>query len=319
MIFLNVSSCCQIATPHLPPGLFKLWSEDDSEEEDESDEDPSDEEKQSDEQNDSQEPGSEGEDHGKSGNNSNDDNKNDNNDDDDDDDDDNNHDEDSDDDSDGDTNEQNNDKNAKKKAGMKKTGKFAKNKKVKHNRKMKSNTHSKKYDNHKLNHKKERVKRQTIPINVREKLHARKNERNHVKQVRKERLKKTLEATTPQISTEETTDEDDNMKQYADYISKVGRAIAKVRGVDVSEEHMNKDIQDMIDFQIKLVDVSVVLLCQTMKRETMFISSDNNIFQIAMDFDDEEMTSRTLNDFQKWYDKKKPKTVNSAVCRILIN
>lgn len=155
---------------------------------------------------------------------------------------------------------------------MKKTGKFAKNKKLGHSRKSKSSTYSKKYKNHKV--KKERVKRRAISTNIREKVRTWKNKKNDVKRVtekRREKLKKTLEATTPRISTEETTEIDDDMvERYTDYVSKVARAIAKARGVEVSEEHMNKDIQDMINFQVKLVDVSVTLLCQATKRR-MFI------------------------------------------------
>ncbi|XP_036145439.1 endothelin-converting enzyme 1 [Monomorium pharaonis] len=280
-----------IDVPHLPPASFKIWIEiDDNEEErDKSDEDPSDEEKQSDEQKDSQEPGSEDEDHKKTNNNSNNDN-NDNNDNDDNDDNGNydNHDSDvnEDNDNDGNRNEQNNNKNAKK-VSMKKPGKFIKNKKVRHSRKIKSNTHSKKNENYKLNHKKERIKRQAIPENVCEKLHAWKNKMHHMKQARKEKLKKTLEMTTrPQITTEEPIDEDDYAKQYTNYISKVGHAIAKARGVEVSEEHMNKDIQDMIKFQAKLFEITT---------------------------DPGQDKDMTLNDFQKWYNKKKPKTVNSVI------
>ncbi|XP_012534427.1 endothelin-converting enzyme homolog [Monomorium pharaonis] len=279
-----------IDTPHLPPKTLKLWVDDDEEEEkQDKSEDPSNEENQSDE-NDSQEPGSEGEDHDESGNNSNDvnnDAKNDDDDDidsddnDDDDDDDDDHDEKSDDDNndnDNDRNKQDDDKNAKK-VGMKKSYKFAKNKKVGHGRKIKSNTHSKKNENHKLNHKKERIKRRAMPTHVHEKLHARKNKKHRVKQAR-------VEVTTPKITTEVPIDEDNYIKQYANYISKVGRALAKTRGVKVSEEHMNKDIEDMIKFQTKLYEITLD------------------------DSDDEEMT---LNDFQEWYNKKKPKTVNSAI------
>ncbi|XP_012534425.1 endothelin-converting enzyme 1 [Monomorium pharaonis] len=265
-----------IDTPHLPPGSFKLWYEVDfSEEKDESDEDLSDEEKQSDQQNDSLEPGSEGEDHDESGN------SNDNNEDyynDDDDDDENNED-------DGNNegiNEQDN-KNAKKKVDMKKTAKFTKNKKIKHNKKIKNNIHFKKYKHYKM--KEERVKRRAIS-NIHDKLYSQKNEKNYMKQSRREKRKKILEVTTPQINTEKLTEEN-NMKQYANYISKVARAIAKARGADVSEEQMNKDIKDMIDFQIKLVD----------------ITTDFN--------DDKEMTFKK---FQESYGKRnKSKTVNSAI------
>lgn len=114
--------------------------------------------------------------------------------------------------------------------------------------------HLKKYKNHKT--KKERVKR-AIPKNVHKKLRLQKNRKNHLKQQRMKRLKKTLKATTSQISTKEKIDE---LEQYADYILKVACALAKARGVKVSKEHINKDIQDMIKFQKKLIKVSITLL-----------------------------------------------------------
>ncbi|XP_071559549.1 neprilysin-like isoform X2 [Temnothorax nylanderi] len=274
-----------INIPDLPPGSCRLLSAIDSEEEKyESDEDPNDEEKQSDEQEDSQEPGSKEKNNDKNGNNSNDGNEDDDNDDDEDDNNDNDKDnnnndvKDDDDDNtddDNDTNEQNDDNNAKKKVGIKKTGKLTKNKKLGHSRKVKSSTHSKKYENHKT--KKKRIKRRAMSTNVHKKLRLRKTGRNRVKQERMERLKSTLGATTSQISTEETIDEDNELKQYANYILKVARAIAKASGIEVSEEHMNKGIQDIMEFQIKLANI-------TMK------SIGNR--------------KMTLNDFQKWYDKK---------------
>ncbi|XP_039304960.1 membrane metallo-endopeptidase-like 1 [Solenopsis invicta] len=226
---------------------------------------------ESDEQEDSQELGSKD----KSDNNNNDD------------DDNNNHDKDNndneDDDNDGDTNEQSNDENTKKEVSMKKIGKLVKNTNVKHSRKMKSIIYSTKHENYKT--KKEKVKRRVIPTNVREKLLSPKNEKNHMKQARRERLQKILEATTPQISTENITDIDNFRKQYADYISKVARATAKARGVEITEKHMNKDIQDMIDFQIKLFHILGNRRHKTMK----------------------------LTDLQEWYDKKNPKTANSKI------
>ncbi|XP_071645367.1 LOW QUALITY PROTEIN: neprilysin-like [Temnothorax longispinosus] len=271
-----------------------------SENKDDNKTDPSDEEKQSDEQKGSQEPGSEDKDDNETDTNSNDDNESDN--DDDDEDDNNNDDEDDndddendakdddeedDEDDDNDTNEQNDDDNEKKKVGMKKTGKSVKkiknkNKKLGHSKRMKSSTHSKKYKNHKM--KKERVKRRAISTHVHESAEEQKKSRKH--QERMERLKKTLEATTPQISTEVTIGEVDEPKKYANYISKVARAIAKVRGVEVSKEHMNKDIQDMIKFNMKLAKI------------TTNRSKDKKM---------------TLKDFQAWYDEKKPATPNSAI------
>ncbi|XP_039304959.1 endothelin-converting enzyme 1 [Solenopsis invicta] len=226
---------------------------------------------ESDEQEDSQEPGSED----KSDNNNNDD------------DDNNNHDKDNndnkDDDNDGDTNEQCNDECTKKEISMKKIGKLVKNKNVKHSRKMKSIIHSKKHENHKT--KKEKVKERVIPTNYEEKLFSPKNKKNHMRQARRERLQKTLEATTPQISTENTADKGNFRKHYTDYISKVACAIAKARGVDVTEKNMNKDIQDVIEFQIQLFHILDYGRYETMK----------------------------LTDFQEWYDKKNPKTANSKI------
>ncbi|XP_029660961.1 neprilysin-like isoform X2 [Formica exsecta] len=258
----------KIDTPHLPPDSFKLWianSYDSDEIEDEDDEDPSDEQ-------DNQEIENE------------------------DDDDDN---------SDDNTNEQNKDKEAKKKISKRKsTGKFShkKNKNIQHNRKTKSGTRIlKKHDNHKT--KKQRVKRQATPTKVhskraqhlthRDKL--RKSKRNHVRKAQdEERTKETLEmvstSTTPQI-TEKTSegDVDDETAQqiYANYISKVARAIAKARGTEVSEEHIDKDIEDMIKFQVKLTE-------------------------IVLDAGWEDM-ELTLNEFQEWYDKKESKTTNSKI------
>ncbi|TGZ57711.1 hypothetical protein DBV15_08331 [Temnothorax longispinosus] len=272
-----------IDIPDLPTGSNRLWSETDSEEEeDKSDEDTSNEQK------DSQEPGSKEKNDDKSGNNRNDENEDDNNDES------NNNDDEKDNDNNdkennaNDTNEQNDDDNAKKKVSTKRTGKLAKNKKLGHGRKMKSNTHSKN-NHHKT--KKERIKKRAIPTNIGEKLRVWKTEKNHVKQKRIERPKETLKATTPQDNTKEIIDEDNDLKKYVNYISKVARAIAKTRGVEVLEEHMDKDIQDMIEFQVRLAEI-------TAKADVMRYRDVKNM---------------TLNDFQKWYDEKKPKTPNSAI------
>lgn len=143
---------------------------------------------------------------------------------------------------------------------MKKSGKLAKKKKLGHGKKIK-NSASKKHKNH--NTKKERIKRRAIPTHIREKLRMQKDKRNHAKRTHREKLKKShVEVTTPkQSSTEETIDEeeDEEIKEYTDYISKVARILGKARGIEVSKEHMQKDIEDMIDFQVKLVDVSVTL------------------------------------------------------------
>lgn len=237
----------------MPPGTYKLWLAswyDSDEIEDEDDEDPSDEEEQSNEQN------SQGSGSGDL------------------DDDDSENDDDDNDDKDDDTDKQSEEKDAKKKVGKRKsTGKFThkKNTKMQHSRKTKSGTRI--LDSHKT--KKQRVKRRAVPTKVhskrahhlahREKL--RKSKRNHVRKAQDEqRSKETLEtvstSTTPQITTEETSDEDKETAQqvYANYISEVARVIAKARGTGVSEEHINKDIKDMIKFQVELAKVSVMLL-----------------------------------------------------------
>ncbi|XP_024884012.1 neprilysin-like isoform X1 [Temnothorax curvispinosus] len=272
-----------IDIPDLPTGSNRLWSETDSEEEeDKSDEDASNEQK------DSQEPGSKEKNDDKSGNNRNDENEDDNNDESDNNDDEkdnNNNDKEN---NANDTNKQNDDDNAKKKVSTKRTGKLAKNKKLGHGRKMKSNTHSKN-NHHKT--KKEGIKKRAIPTNIREKLRVWKTEKNHVKQKRIERPKETLKATTPQDNTKEMIDEDNDLKKYTNYISKVAHAIAKTRGVEVSEEHMNKDIQDIIEFQVRLAE----------------ITAEADVMRYR------DVKSMTLNDFQKWYNEKKPKTPNSAI------
>ncbi|XP_011861287.1 PREDICTED: neprilysin-like [Vollenhovia emeryi] len=318
----ETSKVVHIDIPHLPLGSYRLWSsidsgeeedesEEDSSDEDPSDEDPSDEEKQSDEQKDSQEPGSEDKsddqkdsqepgsedesdeqkDSQEPGSEDKSDDQSDNDDDDEDDDNSDDKDDDNDDDEDDDkhdnydTNVQKNQK--KRKGGMKKTGKLVKNKKLRHSGRRKGSTHAKKYESHKA--KKERIKKRATPTIVHEKLRRLKNKRNHVKHKRTERLKKSkksLEATTPRINTEEIIDEDDQLNKYANYVSAVARAIAKAGGIEVSEEHMDKDIQDMINFHIKLVGITV-------------------------DFDDDE--EMTLDDLQEWYDEKKHKTDNSEI------
>lgn len=45
---------------------------------------------------------------------------------------------------------------------------------------------------------------------------------------------------------------------------------------------------------------------------------NNGMFQIVMDSGEEDL-ELTLNDFQEWYDKKKPKTANSNVSYFLVN
>lgn len=148
----------------------------------------------------------------------------------------------------------------------------------------------------------------------------RKSKRNHVRKAQhEERTKETLETTTSQIITEETSDEGDKVQQvYANYISEVARAIAKARGAEVSEEHINKDIEDMIKFQVKLAEVSnlaIIFYCKIIS-EVFF---NNGIFQIALESGENDALELTLNDFQEWYDEKESKIANSKVSYSPIN
>lgn len=101
-----------------------------------------------------------------------------------------------------------------------------------------------------------------IPRNFihRKKLNTRKRERDHLnKRDRKkiDKIETTHTSTTPQFSTEETNDEiKTKLQSYVEYISKVARAIAKERGVSISEEHLDNNIKDMVDFQLKLTEVN---------------------------------------------------------------
>ncbi|XP_020278403.1 neprilysin-like [Pseudomyrmex gracilis] len=269
-----------ILTPHLSPGpdlLLDGESDSDEDDEDMSDEDSSDENKQSDE--DDEEPGSER--------------SKENRDDDDNDDDDNDYNEDDDDD----------DENAKKKINMKKN-RIArkKSRKSEHGRTKKNNVQLPKHNSHKV--KKQRIKRQAntveafnkfARINYRDVLRARLSRKNRMNKEQRERTKETSDeqtkATTsaPQVTTEETREEIilRLREKYASYISKIARALARARGTAVSEDHIDKDIQDMIDFQIKLTKISA-----------------------KPEFDEKEMT---LNDLQAWYDEKKHNTDHSEV------
>lgn len=67
---------------------------------------------------------------------------------------------------------------------------------------------------------------------------------------------KTYTTAIPQVSTKEMK----IIRQYADYISKVARVIAKEEGIEISQERLDEDIQDMIDFQINLIQVKIMLL-----------------------------------------------------------
>lgn len=197
---------------------------------DESDEDPSDEEKRSDEHEDSQEPGSEGE------NDDNDYNSDDTND------------------------QQDNDQKAKKKKSIDKLSyNYRKNKKsIRSGRRRSGNSIIKKRKES-YTEKKQRLKTGAIMTKVDSKRSVRRDKLNGRK-----RTKKTFDtvhvSTTPRFSTEQTTNDDyERMirQQYADYISKVAHAIAKERGMEVSERYIDKDIEDLIEFQLKLTEVNV--------------------------------------------------------------
>lgn len=262
----------QIDTPHLPSGAYKLWLGNEFEsEEDESHEDPSDENEQSDEQQNSQEPGSEDEDDDEEGD---DDDGSDSGDDDDNDDNDN----DDGDDEDNETGEQDDDakKDAKKRVTKKKSVEktHRRNKKLSHNKQKKSGAQITRKHNHKI--KWQRVKRRVTTkessqparrFTHRGKLYARKNRGNHARRERRKWAKETLDeeedrtSTTPRDDEEDTSDEDLSklLETYADYVLKVARALAKARGTEISEEDIKKDIEDLIKFQVELIEVSIVL------------------------------------------------------------
>jgi len=51
---------------------------------------------------------------------------------------------------------------------------------------------------------------------------------------------------------------------YVDYISKVAHVIAKNRGIEISQKHLREDIQDMIKFQLRLIQVRITVLLYRM-------------------------------------------------------
>ncbi|XP_018346007.1 PREDICTED: membrane metallo-endopeptidase-like 1 [Trachymyrmex septentrionalis] len=282
-----------------------------------SDEDPSNEDEQSNEQ-----PGSESEDDSNTieddDNDDNDDNDNDDNDDNDDnngsgdddnDDDDNDDDngsgdEDNDDDGSGNDNNDDDDDTDKQDENIKKEisknkiiSKIGheKSKKLRHIGQKKSGTRIiKKHDSHNKM-KRQRTKRWATKVNNkqhfirRKKLHTQKSKRNHVRKVHRKRTKKILGnaeimyTTIPQESSKRTKK---ILESYANYISKVAYIIAKNKGTKISEERLAEDIQDMIEFQLKLIQIA---------KESIFNST---IYYMEI----------TLRDFQEWYDNENPKT-----------
>lgn len=272
-LFFALNPYIQIDTPHLPPGSKQLpIIEDEDEDDDEgdegeskSDEDPSDEEEQSHED---YEPGSGGENDSDTDYDVDDDCESSGDNDDDDDDDDGSGDIDDDDDDDDDTDEDEQDEDVKKKMGKKKiTGKIGhkRSKKLRHVGQRKSGSQNiKKYDSHKKN--RQRIRRYAIAkvgnkrshrFIRRKKLHARKGERNHVRKVHRKRTKKISDNEEPHMNSEDT-EEMIMLQQYADYISKVANAIAKNKGTKISQERLDEDIQDMIMFQRRLIQVNIV-------------------------------------------------------------
>lgn len=71
----------------------------------------------------------------------------------------------------------------------------------------------------------------------------------------------------PQVNTKKTK-KMTILKQYADHISKVAHIIAKERGTEISQERLNEDIQDMIKFQVRLIQVKRSLLFVKYKNQT---------------------------------------------------
>ncbi|KAL0099287.1 hypothetical protein PUN28_020096 [Cardiocondyla obscurior] len=153
--------------------------------------------------------------------------------------------------------------------------------------------------------RKQRLKKMTVPkaeskraqrLNYREKSHAWKNEKNHINKKHTRRMNTILELveTTTSISNEtnEEDEEDDEelIDQYGEYIAEVASIIARKNGVNISQEQLEKDVQDMVEFQINLMQI--------------FPNPDlNNPVNMKV----------TLKDFQDWYDRKDLKTANSKI------
>ncbi|XP_012528718.1 membrane metallo-endopeptidase-like 1 [Monomorium pharaonis] len=157
-----------------------------------------------------------------------------------------------------------------------------------------------KHDNHKRN--KEKIKREAEVDNKhphrftrRKKLHVRKDNRrkNHVRKVHMKKIKNLSAKDTTAIS-QVTTEKGKKitlLRQYADHISHVAHIIAKEKGTKISQERLDKDVQDMIKFQLKLI--------QIIPTESIF----NLLFNLEV----------TLREFQEWYDEKEPKTAKSKI------
>ncbi|XP_076623898.1 uncharacterized protein LOC143343172 [Colletes latitarsis] len=83
------------------------------------------------------------------------------------------------------------------------------------------------------------------------------------------------------------------IEKYKDYIFNVSLVLSKARAIEVPEEKMRKDIANMVEFIIKLGELSRLV--------------------ISDDTDDSEEVSTTLDSFQELYDSFKPTTANSKV------
>ncbi|XP_018055731.1 PREDICTED: membrane metallo-endopeptidase-like 1 [Atta colombica] len=152
----------------------------------------------------------------------------------------------------------------------------------------------KKHDSHNKM-KRQRTRRWATKVNNkqrfihRKKLHTQKGKRNHVRKVHRKKTKKILGnaeimyATIPQENSKRTKK---ILESYANYISKVAYIIAKNKGTKISKERLAEDIQDMIKFQLKLIQIA---------KESI---SNSTIYYMEI----------TLRDFQEWYDNENPKT-----------
>ncbi|XP_020278507.1 neprilysin-like isoform X2 [Pseudomyrmex gracilis] len=170
-----------------------------------------------------------------------------------------------------------------------------KNKKLRQNKKKKNNIHISKKNNYKI--KGRRTKRGTISTRNNNKraqhfahrrIHNRKIKQNERRDERKRTKivlnKKRTSSRASQKNTNKIRSK--QMQVYSSYILKVARALAKEANVKVSRERLDNDIQNVVEFQFKLIDLAMK-------------SSEN--------------VNMTLDDFQEWYDEKNSKTANSEI------
>lgn len=161
------------------------------------------------------------------------------------------------------TDEQDKDEDIRKK--KKSSGKLSHKKKNRistHNRKRKShNRIVKKYDNHR--EKKQRIKRHVITTKVHSKHASHSVRHNKINgnqnKTEDKKIRKHKKNLPLQLTTEELNEDDEELVQkYTDYISKVAYAIAKEKGTKIFKEQIDKDIKDMVEFYLKLANVSVI-------------------------------------------------------------